>query len=1012
MRHSLLGKSVSGFVTATEMTPGELPRASCDYGQPDSDSSRPRSSMSESGWRRATEPFGNFRTSLFAGRKLSNSSLSRQARPPSRSSTRNDADHAPRASCDTYRSEIGLAQEDRRCGISPPFNFKHVSHTSRDHLAALEKVDETHLRAEFWSVSGNQRPRRYLSSGSEDAPEKRYATYASRKLSLSRSQCPTLPHQLSPSWTATPIGVPYSIDEAIFDDIKDTSFTPDEVLLPQVLNGTQFPPRRDSFHPRLPERPWLVPTTPVSFESSSSVDSEGGDVFRSSPETPGRGTPLDTVHEDYEPVVSAPIGPPPSLPLPPLPVQQATNESADTAAEPTKPLPHLPASGSSRSSTGSSSKRSKDAEAADDVQIEATKDAKLSSIKLSTKPVSRTLDGSLPVLSRLIIPSADVSNGQALVYGSTSGLSEKDSPAKDTPANISPATISPSKSAQYELTPETPRIHSNQPLGSANTAVVANKASDSDFQSAIQPGSLVVSTETATPFTEQRKSTNILRRSVQMVNAPNSSVSSLTSIFESSSVTKTPSSETQPINHVSKNVSQMATPPDELKPASEAALSGQTNAPAEKADHENESSTREEPMAMISVSATPMIQVPSMPDKAAAIYQNPVTKTHGSVRPDRPVTPSNEKASKTLSIATSSSLTPPSAVIASTRSSPRSAMSNFSNSISDDTWEDDVDFLYQQEAESRSDFDWRSLSPNRESIDFENRAKPPIGLHSLQPPFSPTMNSTQLRRRLVSTKKARRTSGERTTKYKRGSSVGHQELHEARSHANDGTCSNTEVAVESATTVEKPQASKDPYNEYVKDNSGEPLSSEPVSSFDHDSVNEMSCADPQKKPNRLSVQFSTATSAATGNRDSKRYSTSSQGKQGSTSSSDHFSLRSLFSRNKSQRLSTASNGSVGIPDLFPAGRKSKTYAPNRPVSPAISSPIQCAPPTSFPHGARPHHQDDGMPALPSVSKPWMGSVSMSTNRPQTPGDRAATPIGGQRAPRRPSQRPSFEGGWI
>ncbi|KAK4543115.1 hypothetical protein LTR36_005892 [Oleoguttula mirabilis] len=157
----------------------------------------------------------------------------------------------------------------------------------------------------------------------------------------------------------------------------------------------------------------------------------------------------------------------------------------------------------------------------------------------------------------------------------------------------------------------------------------------------------------------------------------------------------------------------------------------------------------------------------------------PKKSSRSSLRPSNPATPSiasivsTDRRSSVMSKRSSRS-TYKSPAISST---PASNETRRPSVLSDATWEDDVDFCYQQEAESTCDFDWQSYIPARESSIAESDGGVRLSAWlDLSPPAE--YENPRARQQPVSADVA--TKNAYPELHRRGSSVGHRGFLAAR----------------------------------------------------------------------------------------------------------------------------------------------------------------------------------------------------------------------------------------
>ncbi|EME82333.1 uncharacterized protein MYCFIDRAFT_208087, partial [Pseudocercospora fijiensis CIRAD86] len=194
--------------------------------------------------RRTTDPLGSIRNSLFGGNKKSSGAngpiptippTSRRARHshtidtsgmqpantaliPFTSPLRPEEQRPPSRQAQEFKSEKDYYHHRKKSSISPPFNFQHVTHTSRRHLPRLDTVDEKELPQKFWAA--NARPHDTLEDMPADAIAQDTARLVAQSADLERPATAT---------TQTPqadFGVRQSQDETRFDEARDTKINP------------------------------------------------------------------------------------------------------------------------------------------------------------------------------------------------------------------------------------------------------------------------------------------------------------------------------------------------------------------------------------------------------------------------------------------------------------------------------------------------------------------------------------------------------------------------------------------------------------------------------------------------------------------------------------------------------------------------------------------------------------------------------------------------------------------
>ncbi|EMC96957.1 hypothetical protein BAUCODRAFT_32701 [Baudoinia panamericana UAMH 10762] len=103
--------------------------------------------------------------------------------------------------------------------------------------------------------------------------------------------------------------------------------------------------------------------------------------------------------------------------------------------------------------------------------------------------------------------------------------------------------------------------------------------------------------------------------------------------------------------------------------------------------------------------------------------------------------------------------------------------------VSDGTWEDDVDFCYQQEAESTCDFDWHGVTAARDSLaDSDGGVR--ISAWIAPSSCSTTCENDSLRPRLSEDSPGRQHARASQTQHQRGQPVGHRGFLAARTGTN------------------------------------------------------------------------------------------------------------------------------------------------------------------------------------------------------------------------------------
>ncbi|KAF2764261.1 hypothetical protein EJ03DRAFT_386069 [Teratosphaeria nubilosa] len=217
---------------------------------------RPGTAQSIQPRRRKTEHLESLRNSIFGGKKRTHSKEPSVSSIVSRSGSRN-------SNADANMSRIPFKTEEdyyhhlRKSTISPPFNFEHVTHTARKQLPSLETVNEKDLKAEFWGASAYQRPKRSLNGiQAEDLTSKLPRMGVERHSPSSRPTSPMFADMsnqrpLSPTSPARRYfgslnGPEASIDETLFDEVRETKFDPDVAL--ETLHSTDW--QQNFRHPK------------------------------------------------------------------------------------------------------------------------------------------------------------------------------------------------------------------------------------------------------------------------------------------------------------------------------------------------------------------------------------------------------------------------------------------------------------------------------------------------------------------------------------------------------------------------------------------------------------------------------------------------------------------------------------------------------------------------------------------------------------------------------------------
>lgn len=277
--------------------------------------------------------------------------------------------------------------------------------------------------------------------------------------------------------------------------------------------------------------------------------------------------------------------------------------------------------------------------------------------------------------------------------------------------------------------------------------------------------------------------------------------------------------------------------------------------------------------------------------------------------------------------------------------------------LSEPTWEDDIDFAFDQEAEASCDFDWENASALREEAELpvtpSDQAAPDDDESPMGEPGgvrlsawlgdAPSTSSSQ--------SPAPREGGEDVVQHKRGSSVGHRGFQAARTMSNDAVVqTQPPLALKIATSA-----------------SGSPIPLIKASLLDCEkspyTEGEMNFPgfDPTRFPEYLS--------------DPESSSRSSQRRKSSSANSYESSGRSLRMGSESTRWSSASTSS--IPDLLHSRRKSRSSVRK---SHRMSRQLESV--TSA------DEDDDEVLAIPRPQWPRAQTDAIIMRRPSTSGDRA------------------------
>lgn len=348
-----------------------------------------------------------------------------------------------------------------------------------------------------------------------------------------------------------------------------------------------------------------------------------------------------------------------------------------------------------------------------------------------------------------------------------------------------------------------------------------------------------------------------------------------------------------------------------------------------------------------------------------------------------------------------------SALTVATLSSQRSELLNES------TWEDDIDFAYEQEAETMCDFDWEnaSCSPLPEEnepdsavpsghpspVESSGASSPSGGVRLSTSTFQPSAftsdSSIVNRARSSSAATSIFSSTEHVNQqqHKRGSSVGHKGFAAARK-------TSTDVLSKSSPSLTL---------EYVP----EVTTSTPPPTF---SLTEADIETTKKSPTNNSYFPAVEPFVAGYLSDPESTQTnSSKHRKSSSYSSYQSSERSLLLGSDTTRWSSASSSSM--PDLLHSKRKSRSSVAKH----RLSRPLE-----SVPHSPSLDAEDDGL-TLPSRPSLWDKTQheSLMMRRPDTCGDRQALYSAGRFVQRGRSATPSRmairpiasdndEAGWI
>ncbi|KAK4501251.1 hypothetical protein PRZ48_007058 [Zasmidium cellare] len=334
--------------------------------------------------------------------------------------------------------------------------------------------------------------------------------------------------------------------------------------------------------------------------------------------------------------------------------------------------------------------------------------------------------------------------------------------------------------------------------------------------------------------------------------------------------------------------------------------------------------------------------------------------------------------------------------------------------LNESTWEDDIDFAYEQEAEAMCDFDWEnaSCSPLPEEnepdsavpsghpspVESSGASSPSGGVRlsttsTYQPSAFTSDSSIANRARSSSAATSIFSSTENVNQqHKRGSSVGHKGFAAARK-------TSTDVLSKSS-----PSLTLEHVPEVVS-------TATPPPTF---SLTEADMETTKKSPTSTSYfpamdpfvpgYLSDPESAGT---DSSRH------RKSSSYSSYQSSERSLLLGSDTTRWSSASTSS--IPDLLHSKRKSRSSVAKH----RISRPLESVP--HSPSLDAEAHDEENL-AVPSRASLWDKHDSLMMRRPDTPGDRQVLYSAGRTVqrgrsatPSRMASRPttdSDEAGWI
>ena len=356
-RHSFFGGSSSDASSARNF-PVQHPAT---YSQPSTQvqhtPARPPTAMSsDQSYRRKAEPLESIRNSIFGARKKPSGPTSRYRGDSNTLPFARNGRFSPEAlqwSREHFRSEEECKILEgksrirklthssdykylRKQSISPPFNFQHVTHTARTQLPALETVDEKDLPGQFWSVSAYQRPRRHLNGIKADDLHQKYQHSGSPTGSSPNSRpispLPTLTIPTEPAGDrphiATPTSAISSLDETMFDEVRDTRFDLNEASKPMVQPAKRnfgYPKRFSSLGApnKLQHRTGVPPQDPTTvYESNSSSETsvtqsesphhaprspENAEALGTVLEVPERPRPEDILYRSTQPLPSVPV---------------------------------------------------------------------------------------------------------------------------------------------------------------------------------------------------------------------------------------------------------------------------------------------------------------------------------------------------------------------------------------------------------------------------------------------------------------------------------------------------------------------------------------------------------------------------------------------------------------------------------------------------------------------------------------------------------------------------------